>query len=194
MPYKPEIHHRRSVRLKEYDYSSCGAYFMTICVQGRESLFGEIVDGGMRLNDAGRMVATVWRELPGRFPHASLDEFVVMPNHLHGIILLDDRRGEPRVRPDYHCPGNSGEHEVRPYGTTDFSLDRICQAFKSLTTVEYVRGVNDHNWPPFPGHLWQRNYFDRVIRDTMEMATVREYIENNPLIWEHDGENPTNHP
>jgi REP element-mobilizing transposase RayT len=194
MTYNPEIHHRRSVRLKEYDYSSCGAYFMTICVQGRESLFGEIINGGMRLNDAGRMVATVWHALPRRFPHVALDEFVVMPNHVHGIILLGDRRGEPCVRPVYHRQDHAGEHKVRPYyGTADFSLGRVCQAFKSLTTVEYWRGVNDHNWPPFSGHFWQRNYYERIIRDEKELAVVREYIRHNPSKWEKDEENPANH-
>jgi putative transposase len=82
------LHHRRSIRLRGYDYSQAGAYFVTVCVQGRERLFGDVVDGEMRLNDAGQMVAQCWHELPAHFPHLELDEFVVMPNHMHGIIII----------------------------------------------------------------------------------------------------------
>lgn len=99
MTYNPEVHHRRSIRLREFDYSSAGAYFVTLCVQGRECLFGGIVQDDMVLNEAGRKVEEAWRLLPGRFMSVTVDEFVVMPNHLHGIILLNERRGEPCVRP-----------------------------------------------------------------------------------------------
>jgi len=115
MTYNPDSHHRQSVRLKEYNYSSVGAYFITICVQGRECLFGEIVAGEIRLNDAGRLVAASWHGLPGRFQHVILDEFVVMPNHVHGVVILGDRRGEPCIRPVYHRHGNAGEYKIRPY-------------------------------------------------------------------------------
>jgi REP element-mobilizing transposase RayT len=192
MTYNPDIHHRHSSRLRDYDYSAAGAYFVTICTQGRECLFGEVIDGAMVLNDAGRMVLGMWRALPERFPNVATDEFVVMPNHVHGIILLNDRRGEPRVRPISGFGMKQGDHKDRPYGTGDFSLGRVCQAFKSLTTVEYVRGVKDYQWPSFPGRLWQRNYFERVIRDEGELGAIREYIRNNPLKWEQDEENPAN--
>lgn len=95
---RPERRSRRSIRLKGYDYAGAGAYFVTICAHNRECLFGKIVDGKMVLNDAGRMVETVWDQLPIRFPHLELDEFIVMPNHIHGI-LVPPRRGEPCVRP-----------------------------------------------------------------------------------------------
>lgn len=192
MTYNPEVHHRRSIRLREFDYSSAGAYFVTLCVQGRECLFGGIVQDDMVLNEAGRKVEEVWRSLPERFMNVTVDEFVVMPNHLHGIILLNERRGEPCVRPNFRGGGEQGEHKVRPYGTADFSLGRVCQAFKSLTTVEYVRGVKDHDWPPFPGRLWQRNYHERVIRDERELIGIREYIRSNPSKWHDDEENPAN--
>ena len=91
MTFNPDIHHhRRSIRLREYDYSAGGAYFVTICVQGRECLFGEITDCEMRLNDAGRQVEAVWMRLPGRFPQVGLDEYMIMPNHFHGIIVITD--------------------------------------------------------------------------------------------------------
>lgn len=99
MTYNPDIHHRRSIRLKEYDYSSAGAYFVTICAQHRECLFGDISDGELILTDAGRMLETIWQELPNRFPTIELDEFIVMPNHFHAIILMPDLWGEPCVRP-----------------------------------------------------------------------------------------------
>jgi len=88
MTYNPDVHHRRSIRLREYGYSSVGAYFVTICAQGRECLFGDILDGEMRLNEAGRVVVEWWTKLPGKFPNVALDEYVVMPNHFHGIICI----------------------------------------------------------------------------------------------------------
>jgi hypothetical protein len=148
MTYNPDVHHRRSIRLWKFDYSSSGAYFVTVCVLGRECLFGGI----------------------------------------------SECRGEPRVRPNFRGDDGQGDHMVRPYGTAGFSLGRVCQAFKSLTTVEYVRGVKDHDWSPFPGRLWQRNYHERVIRDERELIGIREYIRNNPMKWEHDEENPANAP
>ncbi len=99
MPYDPDIHHRRSIRLKGYDYAQAGACFVTLCGQHRERLFGDILGGEMTLNEAGQMVQTVWEGLPGRFPVVVLDAFAIMPNHLHGVIVITDRRGEPCVRP-----------------------------------------------------------------------------------------------
>ncbi len=99
MTYNPDIHHRRSIRLKEYDYSSAGAYFVTICAHGRECLFGQIVNDKMQLNNAGEMLENVWLELPGRFPNMALDSFVVMPNHFHGIVIVTDAVGAPLAAP-----------------------------------------------------------------------------------------------
>jgi REP element-mobilizing transposase RayT len=211
MTYNPDIHHRRSIRLRDYDYSSVGAYFVTMCVQNHECLFGEIVDGGMVLNDAGRMIQATWEALPESHQVVQLDEFQVMPNHFHGIVILNDCRGESCIRPvcirptcirpvsvgnaDGHIEDeNQGEHKVRPYvhpnGTDENSLGRVIQALKSLTTHTYVTGVKESNWPPFPGKLWQRNYYERVIRNDDELNRAREYIMNNPLKWDLDTENP----
>ena len=99
MTYNPDIHHRHSIRLREYDYSATGAYFITICTQDRTCRFGEICEGAIVLNDAGLMVESAWNALPERYPGVELDAFVVMPNHFHGIIVLPDRRGESRIRP-----------------------------------------------------------------------------------------------
>lgn len=199
MTYNPDLHHRRSIRLPGYDYSAAGAYFVTVCAQGRQCLFGTVINGVMQVNDAGRMVEAVWHELPERFIHVTLDECVVMPNHFHCIVLLPDR-GKPRVCPYDDGRGEScirpesghkdpGDHKDRPYGTMNDSLGRIIQVFKSLTTNAYIRGVKENGWPPFPGRLWQRNFYERVIRDDAELAATREYIAINPDNWAEDEEN-----
>jgi putative transposase len=192
MIYNPDIHHRHSIRLRDFDYAGNGAYFVTICVQGRECLFGEIADCEIRLNDSGRMVESWWRESSNKFPSFEIDSFVVMPNHFHGIVLLNNRRGESCIRPSKEGDHeDQGDHEDRPYGTHADSLGRIFQAFKSMTTVEYVRGVERFGWPQFPGRLWQRNYYERIIRNEAELNVLREYIAENPMKWAEDKENPT---
>lgn len=198
MKYDPDIHHRRSIRLREYDYSATGAYFVTICTQGRECRFGVVADGTMHLNDAGSMVSEWWLKLPGKFPCVVLDECTIMPNHFHGIIVIND--ADTVGAPPCGCPPlnveheNQGEHKVRPYGTVAGSVGRIVQAFKSITTTAYIRGVNVCGWPPFPGRLWQRNYYERVIRDERELDAARKYILENPIKWHLDRENPANLP
>jgi len=99
MKYNPDIHHRRSIRLRDYDYSQAGAYFITICAHNRECLFGEIADGAMRLNAAGEIAMQCWQEIPLHFPHSALDEWVIMPNHLHGIVVLTDTVGAKNFSP-----------------------------------------------------------------------------------------------
>lgn len=195
MRYDSAIHHRRSIRLQGYDYSQAGAYFITICVQGRECLFGDIAEGGIRMNEAGKMVLQIWNELPQRFSKAEIDILAIMPNHLHGIIFLH-RRGEPCVRPAAsHCisplPSTTkGDHKYLPYGTLPDSTSRFVQAFKSVTTNQYIHGVNEQGWKPFPGRLWQRNYWEHIIRDETELETTRAYIQNNPAQWADDALNP----
>ncbi|OGR07662.1 MAG: hypothetical protein A2511_16940 [Deltaproteobacteria bacterium RIFOXYD12_FULL_50_9] len=222
MRFDPDLHHRRSIRIKGYDYAEVGAYFVTICSQGREGVFGEIVDSEMQMNEAGRMVEAVWQGLSDRYPQLCIDEFVVMPNHFHGIVVIcyqrgktgpelgmptqnigpnfNGRRGEPCVRPICHGvdqegeQDNKGEHEVRPYrsGTGENTVGRIVQAFKSLTTNAYIRGVKALGWQPFPGRLWQRNYYERIIRNESELHKARQYIVENPMKWDCDRENPVN--
>ncbi len=155
---------------------------------------GAVEKGAMVPNEAGRNIEAIWMGLPERFGGVVLDEFVVMPNHVHGIIILD-RRGESCIRPDNRGDHKTqGDHKDRPYGTTPDSLGRIIQAFKSLTTNVYIRGVNDHGWPPFPGRLWQRNYYERIVRDEDELAGIRTYIRDNPGRWDEDAENPAKLP
>ena len=190
MNHDPNRRERRSLRLPDYDYRRDGFYFVTICIDDREPRLGRIVDGRVEMTEAGRMIEWYWRSLPDRFPNVALDAFVVMPDHVHGIIVI--RRGEPCVRPEDGTPTTGGDHEDRPYkswrndhdrhprGTDDGSLGRIIQAFKSLTTNAYIRGVRHRGWPPFDRRLWQRNYYERVIRNEAELHETRDYIRTNP--------------
>lgn len=202
MRFDPDRHRRNSIRLTGHDYAGSGTYFVTPCLQGRQPLFGELHDGTMRLNGAGERVASCWLALVNRFQGIALDAFVVMPDHFHGIIHLG--RGEPCVRPAYthlgferepfigfateyppmadgiHRAYIQGEHKVRPYGTADGSLGRIVQAFKSITTLSYIDGVRHHGWRAFEHWLWQRNYWEQIIRSEAELHAVRTYIRENP--------------
>ena len=189
--YDSEIHHRQSIRLRDYDYSTAGYYFVTVCVQRKEPLLGEIGDGAMLLNDAGRMFAYVGWKLSQRYPNVALDEYVVMPNHFHGILVVGGR-GESCIRPPLVGCSAKGDHKDRPYGTTDGSVGRIIQAFKSLSTNRYIHGVKKNNWPPFPGKFWQRNYYERIIRTETELNNIRQYIRDNPCKWTDDPENSIN--
>ena len=184
---------RRSIRIRGYDYARAGAYFITICTQNRALLFGEIVDGEMVLNDPGLMIARVWNELPIRFPHLELDACVVMPNHIHGIMVLHPESVDDQKSGGDHTLGEhntqTGEHKVRPYGTLPDTVGRVIQAFKSITTHEYVRGVKQYGWPQFKGKLWQRNYYEHVIRNDAELNRIRKYITENPAQWALDREN-----
>jgi len=349
MPYDPNRHHRRSIRLKGYDYSQAGAYFITICTQDRACLFGKVVNGEMRLNDAGRMVLAEWNMLPERFPHVVLDAFVVMPNHVHGIVVItnpatddtattaptivgtglvpvpnagtmgavpnagamgaapndgmmgaapdagtmgaapdagmmgavpDDgtmgavpnagtmgavpdagtmgaapdagtmgaapNAGTMGAAPDAGtmgavpnagtmgavpdagtmgavpnagtmgaAPDDGATTRVAPTAATivgtglvpvpdDGATTRVAPtvgdivaptvgdivgAFKSRVTVEYIRGVKTSGWPPFRGRLWQRNYYEHIIRNERALNAIRQYIIENPRRWQMDREN-----
>jgi len=176
MKYDPEIHHRRSIRLQGYDYSRAGTYYLTICTQNREYLLGEIVNGVLRLNDAGEMVSRWYGELENKFPDIQCDAFVCMPNHVHFIVV--NVGADLCVRPEM-----VGEHTGSP-------LQRVVQWFKTMTTNEYIRGVKQNNWSPFPGKLWQRNYYEHIIRYENELNRIRQYIIDNPARWGTDRENP----
>ena len=175
MPYDPHKHQRHSIRLRGYDYASEGMYFVTICALVRQPWFGTVYDGEVRSNDAGQMIAATLQGLPARFPHAALDTAIVMPDHVHAIFALTNT--PPAAQPTTND---------LPNGTAAGSLGRIVQAFKSLTTVAYTRSVTLQGWAPFAGKLWQRNYYERVIRDEQELEQVRAYIAANPARWRDD--------
>ncbi len=274
MPYNPNIHHRRSIRLKGYDYSQAGLYFITICVQNRECLFGgaSLVDAQnemdaqnekgqpqgiartakMILNDAGKMVENEWLKIPDRFTNVHLHEYVVMPNHFHAIMEIavgetlvvaqnDNVANENEIRqPQGIAPTDTqndnvaNENENRqPQGITptDTQNDNVANenenrqpqgiaptgtqndnvanenenrqpqgiaptkpktvgdmvgAFQSIVTVEYIRGVKQLGWQPFNGKLWQRNYWEHIIRNEQSYQRISEYIINNPKKWDDD--------
>ena len=172
--YSPQ-RNRRSMRLKRYDYSQTGAYFVTVCTQNRECLFGEIEDGEMVLNDAGRMAETCWHDIPSHFPHVGLDTFVVMPNHVHGILCVVDAP----VGAKNFSPLQPGQ---RPHGTSK-SIGSVIRRFKIGVTKWMRQNTEFHN-------IWQRNYYEHIIRNQKELNRIREYIVNNPMKWEFDRENP----
>ena len=169
MKYDPDIYHRRSVRLKGYDYSQDGYYFVTICTQNRQPLFGEIQKGAIILNDAGKMIDYQWNVLAGRFTHIELDEYIVMPNHFHGIIIVTNIRAG-----------------TRPAPTRMMTIGDMVGAFKSITSCEYINGVKQNHWKPFDGKLWQRNYYERIVRNETSLQRIRKYIVNNPPRWQQD--------
>lgn len=179
MTKDPVQHHRRSIRLKEYDYSLEGDYFVTICVNRRACIFGEVASYEMVLNPVGQMVARWWDELNRKFAFVQTDAFVVMPNHVHGIINIQPVGADLCV-----CP-QEGAHAGAP-------LHEIVQWFKTMTTNEYLRRVKDDGWPPLTGRLWQRNYYEHIIRSEKSLEAICEYIGANPAQWVYDLENPLN--
>lgn len=187
--YDSDRHKRRSARWSGYDYTAAGAYFVTISIQGRLPLLGSIAGGTLQSNPAGEMVARQWGLLPQRFPFVALDAHIVMPDHLHGIVVLGGLGG-----PGVHAPFATGAgmdppaavEDARAKGTLPGSLGRVIQAFKALTTRYYGVGVLQDGWIPYEGHLWQRNYHDRVIRNERELMAIREYIRLNPVNWANE--------
>jgi REP element-mobilizing transposase RayT len=177
MTYNPEIHHRRSIRLQEYDYSQNGAYFITICTQNRQNIFGTIVGAGsarpglsrpgsarpcttISLNKFGEIVREEWYKLSSQYPHVEFREFVIMPNHFHGILVI--------AKPGQDKPGRA---DPAPTG-----LGRIVAYFKYRTTKMI----------DLPEKLWQRNYYEHIIRDERDYLRCAEYIVNNPMNWKND--------
>ncbi|MDQ6975264.1 MAG: transposase [Mariprofundaceae bacterium] len=154
---------RKSIRLKGYDYSQAGAYFITICTKNRVHLFGEIINGEMMPNDAGVMLENQWVGLQQRFHTIQLHEYSVMPNHFHGIITI--QRATTRVAP---------------------TLGDMVGAFKSLSTYAYIQGVKQSGWARFQQTLWQRNYWEHIIRNAQVFEKISQYIRNNPAQWQYD--------
>ena len=174
--YDPEQHHRHSIRLKEYDYSNEGFYFVTICVHGHYSLFGSIINGVMHVNDAGRMIEKWYHRCAEHFPDIECHEMVVMPNHFHCIWR---NVGADRCV----CPTNTNTTKGEPMCSP---LHRIVQWFKTMTTNAYINGVKQYGWQPFNTRLWQRNYYEHIIRDQHSYENIIAYIIENPAHWRDD--------
>ena len=162
---------------------------MTIVLQNRLCLFGEVAGTEMQLNEAGEMVRGVWEALPNRFPSITIDTFVVMPNHLHGIIIINRRAQDGSVGAPLVGAQLVGAQLVGAQ-LAQTTLGDIIGAYQSLTTVEYTRGVKVMKWIPFHRRLWQRNYYEHIIRHDDSLRDIRQYIINNPGQWAFDKENP----
>jgi putative transposase len=202
--YNPKIHHRRSIRLKGYDYSKAGLYFITICCQNRICRFGEIVVmeniPTMKLNDAGIMVDEKWLAMVERFPNIELHEYSIMPNHFHCILEIvgdvgdftndengrnDIENGRPQItgRPQGYAPTDTQLDDGKQKNKT---IGDMMDAFKSIVTVEYIHGVKNKGLDRFDGKLLQRDYFEHIIRDEQEYQRISDYIINNPSKWKED--------
>ena len=213
MTYDRERHHRRSIRLRNYDYAQAGAYFVTVCTHDRQCLFGEIEDGEVHLNGMGEIVAACWDAIPAHFPDVELDAFVVMPNHVHGVLVIAAPSLEPTLEPPTAVaplqasrpgPGGgrwwSGRNEVvgdrathasplrgggPPRGPKPRSVGAVVGSFKAAVSRR-ITGVHG----TAGGSIWQRNYYEHVIRDERDLDRIRPYIAANPARWPDDVENP----
>lgn len=193
---------RRSIRLKEYDYSRAGYYYITICTHNREHLFGNIEHGAMRHNDIGKIALNEWTRTPELRPNISLDAFVIMPNHLHGIIIINGVIGE-KSRNDnfpihgdfFHRTGTVHSAPTAPTSSapkenpvyeqfgkpTSNTIPTIIRGFKATVTKQ-VNILRETPGEP----VWQRNYYEHIIRDEKSYYAIAEYIKKNPLRWEED--------
>ncbi len=188
--YNPHIHHRRSIRLKGYDYSQAGLYFITICCQDRICRFGHIENGKMVLNHWGQIAHNEWAKTPEIRPNVELGEFIIMPNHIHGIIRLSTAgRGELHS-PLLHSPDPSGECKTSddsgvcktPLRSPSQTVGAIVRGYKSSVTKQInMMGLFDT-----PIQIWHRNYWEHIIRDEQSYQRISNYIINNPRKWDND--------
>ena len=167
----PGKHRRRSIRLQGYDYSREGAYFVNMCTYNRACIFGQIVDGEMMINEFGKIIKSVWSDLPRHYPDIKLDVFAIMPNHIHGIIFIVGAGFKP-------APTGKNRAKCHP-------LSEIIRGFKTFSArrINEIRNLSG-------AHVWQRNYYEHIIRNEGELNRIREYIVNNPARWQFDRENP----
>jgi putative transposase len=173
MIYAPQKHHRRSLRLEDYNYAHSGAYFITIVAQNRQCIFGEVVNGKIELNQFGHILAEEWEKSESIRQEIELDAFVVMPNHIHGIVIMNS---------DVGATGRSPS----PSGPPKRSLGAFVGGFKSAVTTR----INQFRGTPGAA-IWQRNYYEHVIRNEESLNRIRQYIVDNPTRWSFDPENPT---
>ncbi|WP_129594201.1 transposase [Seramator thermalis] len=193
-------HNRHSIRLQGYDYAQPGVYFITIVAHDRKCLFGEIVNGDMRMNECGEMARQCWLEIPNHFPQTQLDEYIIMPDHIHGIIIINDfpivgaknfsplpfepspRSCQPSPQPSEPSPNNMGTKIFSPRpNTTPFrspsqTIGSIVRGFKIGVTKWMHQNTDIQN-------VWQRNYYEHIVRNADELHRIRQYIRNNPRNW-----------
>jgi len=202
MPPAPQ-HHRQSIRLKGYDYTQPGGYFVTLATDRHQFFFGELRAGRVLLNRAGQVAQACWQAIPAHFANVALDAFIVMPNHVHGILIIEEtdladgavgaKHASPLQPASLHKPPlpnlplqNDAQNENNPpRGTTSGSISAIVQAYKSAVT-QRINALE--NTPG--GILWQRGFYEHILRDDAELDRIRGYILANPQNWETDEENP----
>ncbi len=212
MVYDPRVHHRRSIRLRGYDYAGGGVYFVTICTAAKNSMFGEVIEGEMILNEAGRLVQKTWNSLTERFRSLVLDAFQIMPNHLHALFALPGpglapalamATGAPVIQPYEDCKGTACPTRAdpqrerprttssRPTGATAatrprrISMGDVVAAFKSISTIAVNKLLSRTGT-----RLLHENFFEHIVRDVAELEIIRDYINHNPQRWLDDPENP----
>ncbi len=186
------LHCRQPLRFRGYDYSLPGFYFVTVCTQNKACLFGDIVEGGVHLTEAGHVAVETWRQLPHRFSAVALDEYVVMPNHVHGIIQIvpPELDWAQRVAPLWSSPAPGAgilrrtAKQAAPLQPVE-ALSDVMRAFKSTSAILINRLLKRPQ-----RQVWQRNYYEHVIRNENELTKIREDINQNPLRWDLDRENP----
>ncbi|MCF8247081.1 MAG: hypothetical protein K9J37_21800 [Saprospiraceae bacterium] len=174
--YNPAIHHRRTIRLKGYDYSQCGAYFVTICAQDRRSMFGEIINHEMYLNEYGIIVYQIWEELPNRWQHIDLAAFQIMPNHMHGILIINDIPNIEAV----DLNDTKVAWAIKP------TLGNIVGAYCSIAQNECLKLWKEEYPQEYMGKVFQRNYHEHIIRNEKSFDLISNYIINNPANWNAD--------
>lgn len=174
---------RKQIRLKNYDYSQSGWYFITICIQDRECILGHIKEDKMVLNEQGKMVEKWLEKISDKF-NVILDEYQIMPNHIHTIIHLVG--ADPHVRPNIQTHGS--DRIGSTHGSTP-TLGTIIQWFKTISTNEYMENVRNKKWKSFNKRLFQRNYYEHIVRNEQDLHAIRQYIQQNPLMWTRDRNN-----
>jgi putative transposase len=221
MKFDPNLHHRRSIRLKGHDYSQAGMYFVTLCAKGRQAVLGEVIENEVVLSEIGKVVVECWLEIPSHFPNVELDQFVVMPNHVHGIVIIKESLVGTR-----HAVSPLGESQANHSGK-GFIYET--QSREGLMNQTPTRRETDHQssttkdsssgWPLMkgpgvtlgkvirafkakcsklihdaghPNFSWQRNFYEHIIRDERDLDRIRRYILDNPINWEHDDNFPRN--
>ncbi|MCR4319264.1 MAG: hypothetical protein NUV74_02880 [Candidatus Brocadiaceae bacterium] len=193
MKYDSDIHPRKSLRLKEYDYSRLGAYFITICTYEKECIFGKVENERMSLNQFGKIVLEFWNNLPGRYANIESDSFVIMPNHIHGIVKIVDTVGIiPELLHNNKTKNVGAIHEL-PLQTANTNqktkrrrmlIPKVVGYFK-MNSSKQINTIRNSTGIP----VWQRNYYEHIIRNENKLNKIREYIHNNPIRWHLDREN-----
>jgi putative transposase len=189
MGYNPEIHHRRSIRLRNHDYATPGMYFLTLCTQHREPWLGQIVDGKFHPTEDGETAIAAWQSIPQRFPNIRLDAFVAMPNHIHGILeIVNELPGNGReisVGTGRGMSVGAGRGDPAPTAVMTITMGNVVAYFKYQTT-KIINQQSDQ----MGRKIWQRNYWERVVRHDDELTNFRHYIITNPQRWDRDRLNP----